>query len=123
MSRHLLIDRPDCQVVLGFDHPLQAFFGQIFNPSDKRREGTPVGGWPTRSGLGMRPPVTDHSAVARDLEQLRRWARARQPDQVWAHPEAEQHLDALLRALRGEWDDGDDAPERPVPACLQGAMP
>lgn len=118
MSRHLLVDRPRVQVVVGFDHMLRSFFGQLFNPAaDPDRA---VGGWPTRSGLGMRHPADTHVLAAGDLRLLFGWARQQQPIFVWREPEATEHFERLRAVLRSEWESGEDASEIPVPTCLRG---
>ena len=121
MSRHILVDRPSLQVVLGYDHMLQAFFGQIFNPSHTHRAGIAVGGWPTRTGLGTRRPVRSYPEASEDLALLSKWASATLAARDLEHPEARAHLDALIRTLRSEWDDGVNRAEIPVPAVLRCA--
>lgn len=116
MSRHILVDRPSIQVVLGFDHMLRSFFGQIFKPPGS---GIARGGWPTRSGLGTRRPVRTEEHASEDLRLLLAWARGTQPEEVWEHPEAADHLDALRRSLRFEWSEGYDEAERLVPHALR----
>ena len=115
--------RPNLQVVLGFDHMLRSYFGQVFNPSDRKTEGMAVGGWPTASGLGTRRPVITYPERNHDLRLLMMWARAQQPASVWEHPEAAEHLEKLRAALRFEWEEGANEPELPLPAVLQGEMP
>lgn len=121
MSRHILVDRPDLQVVLGFDHMLRSFFGQVFKPSDSRRQGIAVAGWPTRSGLGTRRSPRLCAERDLDLRLLLEWAHGQQPEELWDNPDASGHLARLRSALRFEWEEGEDYPELPVPAVLQGA--
>lgn len=121
MSRHLLVDRPDVQIVLGYDHPLHAFFGQRFNPSRKHSEGIAIGGWPTRTGLGVRRFVRSAVEAEKDLRLLFAWARQQQPEDVWGRPGASAHLDQLRLVLRREWSEGEDCHEEPPPAALRGA--
>lgn len=118
MSRHLLVDRPRLQVVVGFDHMLRSFFGQLFNPAADT--GSAIDGWPTRSGLGTRHPADTQALAAADLRLLFAWARKQQPIFVWHEPEASEHFGRLHGLLRSEWETGEDAPVIPVPACLQG---
>ena len=120
MSRHLLLDRPDRQIVLGYDHMLWSFFGQVFRPNDKRREGMAVDGWPTKSGLGTRPPVYGHSEAARDLGELEAWAHRQLIADGSFGPQPRAHVQRLREILLFEWDEGDDATEIPLPACLKG---
>lgn len=122
MSRHILVERPDIQVVLGFDHMLRSYFGQVFDPSDSDNEGMAVGGWPTASGLGTRRPVNTYPERNHDLRLLMTWARGQQPDRVWAHPEAAEHLEKLRAALRFEWEEGSDEDAITLPAVLQGEL-
>ena len=123
MSRHLLLNRPDRQIVLGFDFMLQSFFGQVFLPNDRRREGVAVEGWPTKSGLGTRRPAYEHQDVARDLGELEVWAHRQLIADGSFSPETREHVARLRGVLLREWDDGENAPELPLPASLQGARP
>lgn len=117
MSRHLLLDRPDRQIVLGYDRMLLSFFGQIM------RGDRAIGGWPTKSGLGIRRPVYGHPEAAHDLTLLADWARRTlEAEGAWSI-EAAEHLQRLWAVLLREWDDGEDSPDLPLPACLQGARP
>ncbi|MFY9291650.1 MAG: hypothetical protein WAP03_13265 [Methylorubrum rhodinum] len=122
MSRHILVERPTIQVVLGFDHMLRSYFGQVFDPSDSDNEGMAVGGWPTASGLGTRRPVIHWAERNHDLRLLMTWARGQQPDRVWEHPEAAEHLEKLRAALRFEWEEGSDEDAIALPAVLQGEL-
>ncbi|MGN7122893.1 hypothetical protein [Methylorubrum thiocyanatum] len=122
MSRHILVDRPDCQVVIGFDHMLRSFFGQVFDPSNRRRRDTPVAGWPTGSGLGTRRPPRLCAERDLDVRLLIEWARDQQPDGVWNDPDAAVHLARLRSAIRFEWEEGLDYAELPVPAVLREAL-
>lgn len=122
MSRHILVERPTIQVVLGFDHMLRSYFGQVFRPSDRRNEGMAVAGWPTASGLGTRRPVRTYPERDHDLRLLMMWARGQQPDRVWEHPDAAEHLEKLRAALRFEWEEGSNEPEMPLPTVLQGEL-
>jgi len=121
VSRHLLLDRPDRQIVLGYDHMLRSFFGQVFRPNDRRREGMAVDGWPTKSGLGTRRPVDGHPEAARDLGELEAWAHRQLIADGSFGPETRAHAQRLREILLFEWDDGDDAAEIPLPACLKGS--
>lgn len=121
MSRHLLLDRPDRQIVLGYDRMLQSFFGQAFHPNDPRREGIAVDGWPTKSGLGCRRPVTTAARKANDLAELTEWAKAQISDEFGSEPMAAHHLGVLVGLLSKEHDGGEDLPDLPLPASLQGA--
>lgn len=119
MSRHILIDWPKMQIVVGFDHMLRSFFGQVFNPSDRRSEGMAIGGWPTASGLGTRRPVVTYPERDHDLRLLMTWARSQVIDGVWEHPDAAAHIERLRSMLRFEWEEGSDEDEIPVPAVLR----
>ena len=121
MSRHLLLDRPDRQIVLGYDHMLRSFFGQVFVPNHPRRAGIAVDGWPTTSGLGGRRPVVSSAQMANDLAELGEWAKTRIPDEFGTEPMAAYHLGLLLGLLSNECDCGEDLPEVPLPDCLKGA--
>lgn len=121
MSRHLLLDRPDRHIVLGFDHPLQSFFGQVFRGPASGPAGNACGGWPTRSGLGGRRPVASSAQRANDLSELTEWARAQIPDEVSRDETAIFHLGVLIGTLSRESREGRDAPEVPLPDCLRGA--
>lgn len=121
MSRHLLLDRLDRHVVLGFDHALQSFFGQVFRGPASDLAGNACGGWPTRSGLGGRRPVTSSEQKANDLSTLGEWAKAQIPDEFSTEPDAAYHLGLLLGLLSREWSTGEDASEIPLPDCLRGA--
>ena len=123
MSRHLLLDRPDRQIVLGFDHMLRSFFGQAFVPNHPRRAGTAVDGWPTASGLGRRRPAVTSAQKAEDLAELGEWAKTRIPDEFATEPMAAYHLGILIGLLSNECDRGEDLPEVPLPDCLKGARP
>ncbi|MET3485419.1 hypothetical protein [Methylobacterium sp. 1973] len=121
MSRHLLLDRPDRHVVLGFDHPLQSFFGQVFRGPSTGRPGNAIAGWPTRSGLGGRRPAVSSAQKANDLSELGEWAKAQIPDEFATEPQAAYYLGLLIGLLSHECDSGEDAPEAPLPDCLRGA--
>ncbi|MCJ2104730.1 hypothetical protein MKK70_04925 [Methylobacterium sp. E-041] len=118
MSRHVIVDRPSLQLVLGFDHMLRSFFGQVFNPANKRREGMAVGGWPTRSGLGTRRPARTIEEAGEDLRLLIAWAKHHQPagvgEDAWS-----AHLRSIRTVLMREWDDGTDSATPPIPVALQ----
>lgn len=120
MSRHLVIDRPDLQVVLGFDHMLRSFFGQVFNPSDARGQGIARAGWPTKSGLGTRRPAQTHAEAEEDLNLLIAWTLKRK----WEHADSlvwSAHIARVRVVLLREWDDGVDAVVSPqIPAILNG---
>jgi hypothetical protein len=120
VSRHLLLDRPDRHIVLGFDHPLQSFFGQVFCGPASAPVGNACGGWPTRSGLGGRRPVTSSAQKANDLATLGEWAKAQIPDEFSTEPDAAFHLGLLLGLLSREWSTEEDMPQVPLPACLKG---
>ena len=118
MSQHTLLDRPDRRVLLGWDHPLQSFFGVVLDADDMA-----VDGWPTNTGLGThRPAATDAQAVE-DLARLLTWARGQIADELAACEAAEVHLCRVMSTIAGERRHGRDGPEIPVPACLQGAKP
>ncbi|MCJ2067826.1 hypothetical protein MKK75_03215 [Methylobacterium sp. J-030] len=121
MSRHLLLDRPDRHVVLGFDHPLQSFFGQVFRGPSTGSPGNARGGWPTRSGLGGRRPVVSSPQKANDLADLGEWAKAQIPDEFATEPMAAYHLGVLIGLLSSECDGGEDLPDVPLPDCLKGS--
>lgn len=119
MSRHRVIDRPNLQVVLGFDHPLRSFFGQAFDPSDPRLEGLAFAGWPTSSGLGTRRPVGTHAEAEVDLNLLVAWVL----DQGWVHEHGliwAAHIARVWAVLLWEWENGTDAASPPIPAILMG---
>lgn len=120
MSRHLLLDRPDRHIVLGFDHPLQSFFGQVFRGPASGPVGNAVGGWPTRSGLGGRRPVVSSAQKANDLGELGEWAKMQIPDEFGIEPLAAYHLGLLIGLLSRESDSGEDMPEVPLPDCMKG---
>ena len=117
MSRHLLLDRPDRQIVLGYDRMLRSFFGQVM------RGDRAIDGWPTKSGLGGRRPVTTAARKAIDLAELTEWAKARIPEEFASDPMAAYHLGVLIGLLSNEADEGEDRPDVPLPACLRGACP
>lgn len=118
MSRHLLIDRADVRVVLGFDRMLRSFFGQVFKP---RGQGTACTGWPTSSGLGTRRPVSTYRQCSEDLNRhLQGWAFQQLVRHGVDQEDARDHLIRLVEVLRWEWDNGKDAAELPLPACLRG---
>ncbi|SDA13073.1 hypothetical protein SAMN02799622_00901 [Methylobacterium sp. UNC378MF] len=120
MSRHLLLDRPDRHVVLGFDQQLQSFFGQVFRGPASGPVGNACGGWPTRSGLGGRRPVASSAQKANDLSELSEWAKAQIPDEFATEPQAAYYLGLLIGLLSLECNSGEDAPKVPLPACLRG---
>ncbi|SFG92588.1 hypothetical protein [Methylobacterium gossipiicola] len=119
MSRHIVIDRPNLQVVLGFDHPLRSFFGQAFDPSDPRLEGLAFNGWPTPSGLGLRRPVQTHAEAEADVGLLIHWIFDQDwvqgPSLIWA-----AHVERVRATLLWEWENGTDAPSPKIPAILMG---
>ncbi|WP_375454816.1 hypothetical protein [uncultured Methylobacterium sp.] len=118
MSRHVILDRPNLQIVLGFDHMLCSFFGQVFDPSNARREGIAIGGWPTRSGLGMRRPVRTRAEAEEDSRLLVRWTL----DQRWAHAGSTvwaHYVEKVRRALLLEWELGEDGETPPLPDLLR----
>ena len=123
MSRHLLLDRPDRQIVLGYDHMLRSFFGQVFRPGDPRREGIAVDGWPTKSGLGTRRPVDNHPEAGRDLNELESWAHRQIIADGTFGPATRDHVSRLRAILLREWDEGEDGMELPLPDCLKGPRP
>ena len=123
MSRHTLLDRPDRQIVLGFDHMLQSFFGQVFRPNDRRSAGMAVDGWPTRSGLDPQRFVPGHPEAARDLGELELWAHRQLIADGSFGPTSREYVSRLRAILLREWDDGEDSPDLPLPAFLQGARP
>lgn len=123
MSRHVLVDRPNLQVVLGFDHMLRSFFGQVFKPGDRRSEGIAVAGWPTKSGLGTRRPPRLCAERDLDVRLLIEWAREQQHEGVWDDPDASAHLARLRSAIRFEWEEGENYPEMPVPEALRRPLP
>lgn len=119
MSRHCIIDRPNLQVVLGFDHPLRSFFGQAFDPSDSRLEGLAFAGWPTPSGLGTRRPVRSHAEAEADVDLLILWIFDQNwvqgPSLIWA-----AHVERVRAVLLWEWENGTDAASPKIPAILMG---
>lgn len=120
MSRHLLLNRPNRHVVLGWDEPLRAFFGQVFRGPHRDRPGNAIAGWPTRSGLGRRRPVTCGMHITEDLAALTEWAKLQIPDEFETEPQAAYHLGLLAGLLSRECYEGTDAPEVPLPDCLKG---
>lgn len=114
MSRHLVVDRPDFQLVVGFDHPLRSFFGQVM------RGERAIDGWPTRQGLGMRRPVTAAFEATRDLNLLLTWARERRPQSDPCDAERLARIEALRPILLEEWAQGADLASSPLPAVLDG---
>lgn len=73
MSRHIVFETPDKQLVLGFDRPLRAFFGQLYG-RDRDRV---IAGHPTRYGLGIQPFVVTEAQAMEAVDCLLAWARAR----------------------------------------------
>lgn len=121
MSRHLFIDRPDCQVVLGYDHMLQSFFGQVFDPSSPRRAGIAIDGWPTKSGLGTRRPVRTVTEARNDVTALLLWVQDLQllPPAAWSGAEVPGHLQQLREILLHESYLGEDFPSPELPPVLR----
>ena len=117
MSRHLLLDRSDRQIVLGFDHPLSSIFGQVM------RAERAIDGWPTRSGLGTRRPAVTAAQMLGDLADLTEWAKTLIPDEFAVEPLAAYHLGLLIGLLHSEWEAGRDLPGVPLPVCLGGERP
>ncbi len=119
MSRHVLVDFDHCRIVLGFDHPLRSFFGQLFDPSCD--EGTAIDGWPTSSGLGTRPPVRDAAQADADVALLSMWALDcdRLPHGFWLGV-AWNRLKGLQLTLQAEWRGGEDLICFPPPDSLRG---
>lgn len=73
MSRHRLKDEPDCEIIVGFDPPLRAFFGQRFDPSRPMDEDDLVDGWPGRRGLGIQPRIESAEEAEGELTRLSEW--------------------------------------------------
>ena len=114
MSRHLLLDRPDRQIFLGFDHPLQSFFGLVYRSGGRGGVWTVCGGWPTPIGLGIRSPISSSTLMHADLAELGEWAKAQIPDEFATEPMAAYHLGLLLSLL--------SLPARPCGALLADCL-
>jgi hypothetical protein len=73
MSRHILVKEPTREIVVGFDPPLRAFFGQRFDPSRPMDQDELVAGWPSPQGLGIQPRVETEEQADLALLDLGVW--------------------------------------------------
>lgn len=112
MSRHVLIDRPELQVVVGFDPPLRYFFGQAFNPDRPNATGSPIDGWPTRYGLGIQPPVESEGRAKVVLASLALWLTKYVSDA--------DAIVAVRDTLLAEWKGEPARPEPWISQLLRG---
>lgn len=70
MSRHTVPHPEGAEIVMGYDPPLRAFFGQRFDAEGEEV----VAGYPTRYGLGIQPRLETTDAAMHDLLRLFEWA-------------------------------------------------
>ena len=120
MSRHTLVDEPDCEIVTGFDAPLRSFFAQRFDPNLPTHKDELVAGWPTPRGLGILPRVETEEQATLALGELAVWLQAN------GVPRNKAAL--IVIVLRNEWR---EAPDRGEPllsriireACGGGVPP
>lgn len=104
MSRHTLIREPNREIVVGFDPPLRAFFGQRFDPSRPADQDEPVAGWPSPRGLGIQPRIESRRQADLALLDLGVWL-------------SDQHVphDAWARVADVLWNEWLEAPDRGEP--------
>lgn len=112
MSRYFMRNEPTCQIVVGFDPPLRAFFGQVFNPSVPDDEEDLVGGWPTAYGLGIQPRLETEEQVKASLAELASWL---------AEQQVARNAAALICVrLQKDWRETPDRGVPPILAMLTG---
>lgn len=69
MSRHTVPHPDDVEIVVGFDPPLCAFFGQRFSDDGEHV----VAGHPTRHGLGVQPRLETAEDALPAVIELAKW--------------------------------------------------
>lgn len=112
MSRHTLIHEPTREIVIGFDPPLRAFFGQRFNRSLPLDQDDCVAGWPTRHGLGIQPRIETNTEALAAICGLRDWL-------VEQGIRWEPATSAVM-VLFNEWKETPDEGEPAILAALKG---
>ena len=73
------------QIVVGYHRPRRQVFGLVYGdaPNGRNRRG-PIGGWPSRTGLGMDPPLTTEAQARQAILLLTAWLRGQavRPDRI-----------------------------------------
>ena len=95
MSRHILVREPNREIVVGFDPPLRAFFGQHFDPSRPADQDELVAGWPSPRGLGIQPRVETEEQAEALLRDLADW--------LAVHDVPRNKAALIVIVLRKEW--------------------
>ena len=75
MSRYIVQERVERQLVAGYDRPLRQVFGQAYGPVRGGHRTGPIAGFPARYGLGIKPPLSSLDAVRTAVDRLSTWLR------------------------------------------------